>query len=124
MSTLRRPSRTPHPIDVPAEQEPPRASIAERQLRLDDVTCRALSVRLPTSRRDEAARQALLRRIVSEFEEVPGMLLTVAQAARLFGLPLDACARMLADLADGGRLHQAVSGRYRLQAGPLDREAR
>jgi DNA-binding IclR family transcriptional regulator len=83
-----------------------------------------VSVRWPTLRRDETARQALLHRIFSEFEEMPGMFLTVAQAARLFDLPLDACARMLADLADGGLLHQAVNGRYRLQAGPVDRKAR
>jgi len=116
--------RVAHPVDILAEPQPLGEPNAERRSRLDDVTCRAVSVRLPTPRRDEAARQALLRRIVSEFEEMPGMLLTVAQAARLFGLPLDACARMLADLADGGRLHHAVNGRYRLQAGPLDKEAR
>ena len=69
----------PHAVDVPAEQEPPHELTIERQRRLDDVKCRAVSVRLPTPRRDETARQALLHRIVSEFEEIPGMFLTVAQ---------------------------------------------
>ena len=124
MSTPLRSPMAAHLVDIPAEPQPLSEPNAERRSRLDDIKCRAVSLRLPTPRRDEPTRQVLLRRIVSEFEEMPGMFLTVAQAARLFGLPLDACARMLADLADSGRLHQAVNGRYRLQAGPLDREAR
>ena len=84
-ATLQSP-RDPHPVVVSAEQQPPREPIAERRSRLEEVECQSLSVRLPTPRRDETGRQALLRRIVSEFEEIPGTALTVAQAS--------ACRRM------------------------------
>lgn len=123
MSATRRSPRDPHPVVVPAEQQPPREPIAERRLRLEEVECQALSVRLPTPRREGTGRQALLRRIVSEFEEMPGTALTVAQASRLFDLPRDACARILSDLADVGLLHRDVKGCYRLPAGSVGRKA-
>ena len=56
-------------------------------------------------------------RMLSEFKEMPGMALTVVQASRLFGVPLGECARILADLADGGLLYQGINGCYRLPVG-------
>jgi hypothetical protein len=38
----------------------------------------------PAERRDVASRQALLRRIVAEYDEIPALCLTAAQAQRLF----------------------------------------
>jgi hypothetical protein len=35
---------------------------------------------------------------------MPGLCLTVDQAARLFGIPHDTCAEVLKDLADRGQL--------------------
>jgi len=52
-------------------------------------------------RRDDAE---LLRRIEAEFREMPGMILTLAQAARLFSLDLPECERVLQTLVKGGQL--------------------
>jgi len=54
----------------------------------------------PTERRNLASRQALLRRITVEYDEMPGLRLTVAQADRLFGLREDVCTRVLHALVD------------------------
>lgn len=43
-------------------------------------------------------------RVLSEFHEMPGLCLTVDQAARLFGIPHDTCAEVLKDLAGRGQL--------------------
>jgi hypothetical protein len=52
------------------------------------------------------------RRVQSEFREMPGLRLTLAQAARLFGLSQDACGRILSDLVADDLLHLAADGRY------------
>ena len=64
----------------------------------------------PTERRNIAARQHLVHRIIEEYEEMPGLHLTAAQAQRLFRLREDVCNRVLqalvgaAILRTGGRL--------------------
>ena len=75
-------------------------------------------VRLPLAA--DAARNPMplspdgpaIRRIQSEFREMPGLRLTLAQAARLFGLSQDACGRILSDLVAEDLLHLAGDGRY------------
>jgi hypothetical protein len=54
------------------------------------------SYRLPTGDA-VAAREALVRRIRRECEEMAGMSLTLIQATRLFGIPSDGCSRILCD---------------------------
>ena len=63
-------------------------------------------------RRNAASRTALLRRVLVEFEEMPGMQLTQAQASRLFGLREDICARVLSTLVDGALLRRDSNGAY------------
>lgn len=46
----------------------------------------------------------IINRIRSEFQEMPGMRLTLPQAARLFDLDLTHCARALAVLVTDGAL--------------------
>ena len=55
----------------------------------------SLRVANDLERRDVASRKELLRRIHSEFEEMPGLSLTLAQAARLFGISHQTCSRIL-----------------------------
>jgi hypothetical protein len=55
---------------------------------------------LPAERRNWAARDALLCRIRGEFEEMPGLSVTLDQAARLFGLPRDIALRILERLTE------------------------
>ena len=83
---------------------------------LDDLPFRARGIhRSGRERRDTQARQALLSRIQGEFREMPGLSLTVEQAARLFGVPCEACTRVLGVLENTGVLRQAGDGQYRLR---------
>ncbi len=70
---------------------------------------------LPSERRRPADRQQLVQRIRSEFEEMPGQCLTLAQASRLFDVPPDRCARVFSELIDDGVLALNVNGRYRVR---------
>jgi DNA-binding IclR family transcriptional regulator len=63
-------------------------------------------------RRNVAQRQALVHRLISEFEEMPGLRLTLAQACRLFGLPEAAALRILTELTDRGTLQRSPSDFY------------
>jgi hypothetical protein len=44
------------------------------------------------------------RRIRAEFQEMPGLTLTLTQASRLFDLEPTRCARVLGQLVEGGAL--------------------
>ena len=77
------------------------------------MTCATVSLsRAPASRswphdrRDPVTRERLVRRVRSEYDEMPGLILTLAQAVRLFGLRTDVCARVLGELVTDGLLHQ------------------
>jgi hypothetical protein len=54
-------------------------------------------------------------RLRSEFLELPGLSVTVPQAARLFGVRLERAAQMLEQLEDEGFLHRDARGAYRRQ---------
>jgi hypothetical protein len=73
-----------------------------------------LPATLPVERRNLAAREALVRRIHSEFEEMPGLSLTLVQASKLFGVSLDAGSRILQRLTEERRLRLRTDGRYML----------
>jgi len=86
-----------------------------------DITLVPAVARLPAAvraeRRDVAARRALLSRIHSEFEEMPGLTLTLAQAVRLFGISSDACARIFSQLNEEGLLQPSRNGGYARRLG-------
>jgi hypothetical protein len=77
-----------------------------------------MAARLPSlslvDRRNHASREALLRRISGEFNEMPCLRLTRGQAQRLFSLRPDICERVLASLVRDGLLTCGSDGRYRL----------
>ena len=50
------------------------------------------------------------RRVLAEFEEMPGLALTVRQASRLFGLDHDVCQMVLDTLVDRAYLRQTNGG--------------
>jgi hypothetical protein len=50
------------------------------------------------------------KRILAEFEEMPGMALTVRQASRLFGLEVERCRVVLDVLVDSAYLRQTHGG--------------
>ena len=65
-------------------------------------------------RRDVTRRDALSRRVLSEFTEMPGLVLTLPQASRLFGIGGDACARILSHHIRQGRLRLTNDSLYTL----------
>ena len=81
-------------------------------LRMDVSALLRPAPAMPRERRNLAARRTLTRRIVSEYAEMPGLRLTVAQAARLFSLRGDVCVRVLGELVDAGYLHHDAAGTY------------
>jgi hypothetical protein len=50
--------------------------------------------------------EAVARRVLAEFDEMPGLRLTPRQAARLFGLDPDVCRTVLAMLVDMAYLRE------------------
>jgi DNA-binding IclR family transcriptional regulator len=54
------------------------------------------------------------KRVLSEFEEMPGMTLTPRQASRLFGLNEELCQIVLDVLVDSAYLRQTPDGKVRL----------
>ena len=71
-------------------------------------------------RRSEARHDAMLRRIRSEYREMPGHALSVRQAERMWNLPHYECERLLRELVDAGFLSRTDIGLFvRADAGRL-----
>ncbi len=56
----------------------------------------------------------LTRRVLAEFEEMPGMALTRRQAARLFGLEHHLCGIVIDSLLDAAYLRETSGGAIKL----------
>jgi len=61
---------------------------------------------------DSEVAADLLRRVTSEFLEMPGLRVTEAQARRLWGLEADACAALLRALVESQFLFQTRDGAF------------
>ena len=85
-----------------------------RTRRLDGLRERKRSVRgrAMVSNEHNASDGQLLRRIRSEYFEMPGMRLSREQAQRLWGLDAPTCARLLECLVEAGFLQRGPDGRY------------
>ena len=66
----------------------------------------------PMERRNLTSRQALLHRIAMEYDEMPGLRLTAAQAQRLFGLRDDVCMRVFDAFVEAAILRRDANNRY------------
>jgi hypothetical protein len=95
-------------------QKPPPADT--RLAKIIEIPFKPLGATLSTERRDTGTRWALIHRIWDEFDEMPGTSLTLPQASKLFGVPLEVCDRILVSLVKDGRLHRTKDGRFRLQS--------
>lgn len=71
-------------------------------------TLESIAASVPDPHRTENAE--LLRRIEAEFREMPGLRLTLSQAARLFSVDLLECERVLQTLVRAGRLRFSDGG--------------
>jgi len=54
--------------------------------------------------------EVVARRVLAEFDEMPGLALTVTQASRLFGIDKDMCKVVLDTLVDLAYLRQTSAG--------------
>jgi hypothetical protein len=63
-----------------------------------------LSVPDPVAARSELDLHVLQVRVTAEFDEMPGLKLTLAQAARLFSIDAASCASVLGVLVERGVL--------------------
>lgn len=54
--------------------------------------------------------QALVDRVRGEFNEMPGLQLTIPQAARLLGIEPDACRDVIDSLVDSAFLRRTAAG--------------
>jgi DNA-binding Lrp family transcriptional regulator len=63
-------------------------------------------------RRNLAGREAVVRRIVGEFQDMPGLVLSLKQASRLLGVDEAACGRILAALTKAGVLRRNANDYY------------
>jgi len=57
-------------------------------------------------------RETLIRRVRSEYREMPGLKLTLPQAQRLWALDEPTCQSLLHSLVDDGFLAHARDGSY------------
>jgi hypothetical protein len=62
----------------------------------------------------EPPRAELVNTILGSYREMPGLTLTLEQAARLFGVRARTCEVVLDDLVRAGRLRRSDDGRYML----------
>jgi hypothetical protein len=96
-----------------------RKAVESRWQAILDIASAPAGAHLPAAvsaeRRNLAARHALLCRIHGEFEEMPGLSLTLGQAARLFGLPPGIASRILDRLTDARVLRQMGDGQFALR---------
>jgi hypothetical protein len=82
---------------------------------LNDVKGRPVAMTLDhfgVERRDIVRRDAVVRRIVAEFTDMPGLGLTLKQASRFLGVDEAACARILAALTAAGVLRRNPNEYY------------
>ena len=66
----------------------------------------------------DRVRRALGCRIRGEFEEMPGLSLTSAQASTFFGMSPDVCADILANLIEEGMVSLNSDRRYSRRLAP------
>ena len=74
-------------------------------------------IRTPTTAETTTAAAVWIERIDSEYREMPGLRLTLAQAARLWGLPGPQCRALLGALVEKGRLVETPDGHYCVAGG-------
>jgi hypothetical protein len=83
---------------------------------LTDIKARPISMQLPPSgiseRRNVTRRDALVRRIVAEFEDLPGLTLSLRQTMRLLGVDEGACLRILDGLSKTGHIRRDARHMY------------
>jgi len=70
------------------------------------------AVRYTSERRDLPRRNAIVRRITAEFQEMPGLVLSLKQASLLLGIDQAACARIFDELAERGVLKRRGRDTY------------
>ena len=77
-----------------------------------------------TERVHPDAKTLIAERVRGEFREMPGLSLTLAQAARLWSLDAHTCSDVLACLVETGFLCRKADGTFRRASDLMGRPAR
>jgi hypothetical protein len=99
------------PIAIPEASTPFAPTLLPGQSHARPLAA-AATLRRSADRRDARSRQRLLWRVRSEYNEMPGLRLTLGQAARLFGLTHDACHRVMNECVRSEWLRCTHDGDY------------
>src|SRR5262249_12585802 len=96
---------------------------AGRRQRSHARRSRPRSTRVRRLRLDDQmdALEPLIARVRAEYHEMPGLSLTTQQAARLWGMHLSLCERVLKELVLRGVLYNTPSGAYAASPPTRDR---
>jgi hypothetical protein len=78
----------------------------------EQMTTSALASAVVPRPRSEARHDLMLRRIRSEYREMPGHALSVRQAERMWNLPHTECDGLLRELVDAGFLLRTEVGLF------------
>lgn len=70
-------------------------------------------MQIQLERRNATRRRQLIDRVRGEFDEMPGLNLTLPQARLLFGVPEEVARRIMNDLVGRGFLYRTSRGIYR-----------
>jgi hypothetical protein len=97
----------PHPARQP---ETPHVRLPERTA--GPITIRSTTGIRPRERRDPASRASIESRVSAEYQDMPGLRLTLGQAQRLFGLREDICVRVLNTLVQQEILRVDATGAF------------
>jgi hypothetical protein len=96
-----------------------RSSFNTRSRQMDPSTAAATTPGSISAYLEEADLRILQMRVSAEYREMPGLSLTLPQAARLFSIDASCCEQILGALVERGVL--ATSGRLFIRAGAGDR---
>ena len=90
-------------------------STARKRLSASSLDVRPTPLSIRSLDRKRSAPVAIAR-VRGEFAEIRGFSPTLAQAARLFNLPVEECDRVLTALVQDGSLKVGADGRFRLKS--------
>jgi hypothetical protein len=90
----------------------------------NEVTVAAIELDIDAAAARTPAATSLVERMSAEYREMPGMCLTLAQAARLWTVDAATCAAVFDALVARGELRRGGDGRYRAVADDLRRRWR
>jgi hypothetical protein len=96
-------------MSLAKQSVPPIVSLSEIKGRPIDMQLAPAGI---AERRNVLRREALVRRIIAEFDDMPGLKLSLRQTMRLLGVDEGACLRILDALTKTGQIRRDAQHLY------------